>query len=281
MAQQSLNIYLNQVVEAKDNLAEILKGVIENIQVGCVSEAIKNKAGSGNPEAGVINYKRFKNAVLESKGTARTAGKGTAVKDVNIAINLNDDKEIVEELQYKDIQLLGVSALVQRRALNQAKRIQAYLDTKFFSTAKTAGTAYAGSKTDYKDILDELIVTAKETSSDYIDGIDAIDLVIVLDGKARKSLKKDLDALPNGTKPQNGEIGIYDSIPVYESNRMPAGCHIMVMLNGAVAEPWMLSNYEAEKVPFDDAVAVENFLYCGAGALNPEAIYFFADAISA
>jgi len=281
MAQTSLNIYLNQVESAKDNLAEILKGVVENIQVGAVSEAIKNKNGSGNPEAGVINYKRFKNATLNAKGTARTAGAGVAVKDVNIPVNMNDDKEIVEELQTKDIKLFGVPALVQRRAFNQARRIQAYLDTKFFATAKAAGTAYAGSKTDLKDILDDLIVSAKTTASDYIDGIDIMDLCIVGDAQGIKALKNDMDALPHGTVAANAIVGSYDGIDLFESNRMPSGTHWMVMLKGAVAEPWFVSDYQAEKVPFDDAIAVESFLYVGAAALNPEAIYYYAETISA
>lgn len=279
MAQNSLNIYVD--ADTKDTLNTVLKGVVENIQVGAVSEAIKNKQGSGSPEAGTITYKRFKNAALNSKGTARTAGKGTALLDATVTINLDDDKEIVEELQTKDVKLFGVAGMVAKRAENHAKRVIAYLDRKFFSTAKSAGTAYAGSKTAYDDILDEMIVTAKETSSDYIDGIDAEDLVIVLDGAARKALKNKMDQLPLGSNSHDSIIGRYDGVDVYESNRLGQGVHIFVMLKGSVAEPWFMSEYEAEKIPLDDAVAVENFLYCGCGALNPEAIYYFAETISA
>lgn len=278
MAQNSLNVYTDLAQETKDALNQVLKGVVENIQVGAVSEAIKNKRGSGNPEAGTIQYKRFANAVLKSKGTARLAGKGSPLEDENILINLNDDKEIVEELQNKDVKLLGIPALAERRRANFSKRVIAYLDTKFFATAKGAGTAYAGEQTNVDKILDEMIVTAKTTQSVYIDGIDAEDLVIVLDAQWRKDMKNKLDALPNGTDPRNGLIGRYDSIDVHESNRLGSGVHAFVMLKESVAEPWFLSEYQAEKVPFDDAIALENFLYCGAGALNPEAIYYYAEA---
>lgn len=278
MAQNSLNVFTDLTQETKDQLAQVLAGVIENIQVTAVSEKIKNKQGSGDPEGGTIQYKRFANATLQAKGTARTAGKGNPLEDENILINLNDDKEIVEELQKKDVKLLGIPALAEKRKANFAKRVSAYLDTKFFATAKSAGTAYAGEQTNVDKIIDEMIVTAKTVSSDYIDGIDAEDLVIVLDAEWRKEFKTKLDALPNGTAPRNGLIGMYDSIDVHESNRLGSGVHCFVMLKGAVAEPWYVSDYNAEKIPLDDAIALENFLYCGAGALNPEAIFYCAEA---
>ena len=277
MAQNSLNVFTDLTQEEKDKLKDVLAGVIENIQVSAVSERIKNRRGSGNPEGGSITYKRFKNAVLAAKGTARAAGKGTPLQDENIIINLDDDKEIVEELQNKDVKLLGVPALAEKRMANFSRRVAAYLDTKFFATAKAAGTAYAGEGAEAKDIIDDMIVDAKTTQSAYIDGIDADDLVIVLDAEFRKEMKNDLDELPNGTTPSNGLIGRYDSIDVHESNCLGEGVHVFVMLKESIAQPWYVTEYNAEKIPLDDAIALENFLYCGAGALNPEAIYYHAE----
>lgn len=274
--QPALNIadYTDQTT--MDNLAEVLDGVIENIQVSAVSEALKNRRGSGDPKGGSVEYKRFVNAQLKDKGTARTAGKGDAVIADPVIVNLNDDKEIIEELQMKDVKLYGIDGMAQRRKANFAKRIEAYLDRKFFAEAVSGGTAYTGAKTDTKEILDEMIVSAKETQSDFIDGIDAEDLAIVLNGTARKDMKNDLDALPNGTSPANGAIGAYDSIIVHESNRMPEGVDILVMLKESVAQPWFVDDYQAEKVPFDDAIALESFLYSGRETLVPEAIAYHA-----
>jgi hypothetical protein len=77
--QATLNIqdYLNE--EVNDNLQEILSGVIENIQTSAVSEALKNKEGSGDPTSGSVEYKRFVNANLVDKGTAREARAGVKV----------------------------------------------------------------------------------------------------------------------------------------------------------------------------------------------------------
>ncbi len=276
--QASLNIqdYLNE--EVNDNLQEILSGVIENIQTSAVSEALKNKEGSGEPTSGSVEYKRFANAELVDKGTARTAGAGVKVKAKPIIININDDKEIIEELQLKDVKLYGIDGMAEKRKGNFIKRVIAYLDRKFFATTVTAGTQFTrGTLTAEKDILDAMIVEAKSTQSDFIDGIDVEDLAIVLSPAWRKAVKNDLDELPNGTSPSNGAIGMYDSIIVHETHRLPEGVNAIVTLKGAVAQPYYLSEYAAEKIPFDDAIALETFLYNGSGALSDEAILYDAD----
>lgn len=273
--QAALNIadYTDQ--STMDNLAEVLDGVIENIQVSAVSEALKNTNGSGNPEGGSVEYKRFVNAVLENKGTARTAGAGAKVIAKPVIVNLDDDKEIVEELQIKDVKLYGIDGMAEKRKGNFSKRIIAYLDRKFFAEAVTSGTQFTrGSLNTPKDIIDAMIVQAKETSSDFIDGIDAEDLALVVNGTYRKALKNELDELPNGTAPSNGAIGTYDSVTVYESNRLPEGVNAIVMLKGAIAQPRLISDYQAEKVPFDDAIALETFLYTGVETLVPEAVIY-------
>lgn len=275
--QPALNIadYTDQTV--MDNLAEVLDGVIENIQVSAVSEALKNRNGSGDPQGGTVEYKRFVNAELKAKGTARTAGAGDKVIAKPVIVNLNDDKEIVEELQMKDVKLYGIDGMAERRKANFARRIEAYLDRAFFTEVVNGGTQFTrGSLTELKAILDAMIVSAKETQSDFIDGIDAEDLAIVLNGTARKELKNDLDALPNGTEPQNGAIGAYDSVVVYESNRLPENVDMIVTLKGAVAQPYFIDDYQAEKVPFDDAIALESFIYSGRKTLVPEAIIYDA-----
>ena len=279
--QASLNIadYTNQ--ETMDNLAEVLDGVIENIQTSAVSEALKNKNGSGNPESGSVEYKRFVNAELKTKGTARTAGKGEKVVAKPIIINLDDDKEIIEELQIKDVKLYGIDGMAEKRKANFAKRVIAYLDRKFFAEAVNAGTQFdTTGLSGAKAIVDGMIVAAKETQSDFIDGIDAEDLALVVNGTYRKEIKNDLDELPNGTAPSNGRIGMYDSLEVFESNRLPSGINAIVMLKESVAQPHFLSEYGAEKVPFDDAIALETFLYSGRGALAPEAIIYTGSVAS-
>jgi len=279
--QPALNIadYTDQT--KMDNLAEVLDGVIENIQVGAVSEALKNTNGSGDPKGGSVEYKRFVNSQLVDKGSARLAGKGAKVIAKPVIVNLDDDKEIVEELQIKDVELYGIDGMAAKRKENFAKRIIAYLDRKFFTEAVNGGTQFTrGSLTGAKDIIDAMIVAAKETSSDFIDGIDAEDLALVVNGTYRKALKNELDELPNGTAPANGAIGTYDSVVTYESNRLPAGVNCIVMLKGSIALPRLISDYAVEKVPFDDAIALESFIYSGVKTLVPEAIIYDGETAS-
>ena len=274
MAQKSLNVLINGT-STKDDLAVVLDGVLENIQVSAVSEAIKNKNGSGSPQSGAVEYKRLANATLADKGTARQAGKGSQLKAETISVLIDTDKEIVEEVTTKDLKLYGVAGMAQKRADNQSKRIASFLDKTFFDVAVKAGTQFTrGSLTGPKEIVDAMIVQAKNTSSDFIDGIDAEDLVLVLDGSYRKALKNDLDSLPNGTRPENGRIGVYDSVEVFESNRLPENVHAIVMIRGAVAQPYFVSEYDFEKIPLDDNYAIENFLYCGTKALMKETIIY-------
>ena len=278
--EKSLNIALYGT-ETNDDLREVLDGVIENIQTSAVSEVLKNREGSGDPTSGSVEYKRFVNAELEDKGTARTAQGGAKVIAKPVIVNLDDNKEIIEELQIKDVKLYGIAGMAEKRKANFSKRVIAYLDRKFFAEAVDGGSRFdRNGLTDEKEILDAMIVQAKSTQSDFIDGIDAEDLAIVLSPAWRKAIKNDLDELPNGTTPSNGAIGMYDSIIVYESHRLPEGVNAIVMLKGAVAEPYFLSEYATEKVPFDDAIALETFLYCGAETLVPEAILYDADAVT-
>ena len=279
--EKALNIadYTDQTT--MDNLAEILDGVIENIQTSAVSEALRSKRGSGDPTSGSVEYKRFVNAQLKDKGSARTAGKGEKVVAKPVIINIDDDKEIVEELQLKDVKLYGIDGLAEKRKANFAKRVIAYLDRKFFAGCVSEGTQFnRGALTDVKDIIDAMIVQAKETQSDFIDGIDAEDLALVVNGSYRKALKNDLDNLPNGTSPENGAIGMYDDLVTYESNRLPEGVNCIVMLKESYALPHYITDYAPEKIPFDDAIALENFVYSGEGALNPEAILYDGTSLS-
>ncbi len=276
--QKSLNIEEYMTEDVMDNLAETLDGVIENYQAECVSEALKAKNGSGDPTTGSVEYKRFANATIKDKGTARSNGKGDKVQAKPIFINIDDDKEIIEELQEKDIKLYGIDGMAQKRSGNAKNVIKTYFDRKFFKTARDAGTQIARESNDTaKIIVDRLIDTAKTTKNDFIDGLSEDEIALVVNSKYHRELKDYMDDLPNGTNPTNGLFGMYQSVETYESNRMPSDVPAMVMLKEAVALPNYLSEYDAEKIQFDDAIALELFAYSGSGALVPEVILYDCD----
>lgn len=274
ITQEALNIML-QDGETKDNLKQVLSGVLENVSARAISEQIKAKNGSGTPEGGVIEYKRFANAELKDKGTARKQGKGDPVNSKPVKVYIDTDKEIVEELQGKDIKLYGIDGMAERRKPNHQSAIIRYLDREFF--AKVLEGTKVEAKANVQDTIDDLLERARTLQNDFIDGIESDLLVIVVDSKYRKGMKKILDELPNGTDPKEQAIGMYDSVRVYESNRMPKGVRCVVMMDGAIAQPYYVSEYSAEKVPFDDAVALEDFLFKGTKALMEDTIFYVED----
>ncbi len=277
ITQEALNIMM-QDGTTKENLKQVLSGVLENVSARAVSEQIKAKNGSGTPEGGVIEYKRFVNAELKDKGTARKAGEGDKLKAKPVKVYIDTDKEIVEELQGKDVKLYGIDGMAERRKVNHQSAIVRYLDREFF--AKVLEGTKVEAKESIQDTIDDLLYKARNLQNDFIDGIESDMLVIVVDSTYRKGMKKILDELPNGTDPKEQAIGMYDSVRVYESIRMPAGVRCVVMMDGAIAQPYYVSEYGAEKVPFDDAVALEDFLYKGTKALMEDTIFYVQDGAS-
>lgn len=276
ITQEALNIMM-QDGETKENLKQVLSGVLENVSARAVSEQIKAKNGSGTPEGGVIEYKRFVNAELKDKGTARKAGEGDKVKAKPVKVYIDTDKEIVEELQGKDVKLYGIDGMAEKRKVNHQSAIVRYLDREFF--AKVLEGTKIAAKATVQETIDELLTNARTLKNDFIDGIESDLLVIVVDSKYRKDMKKILDDLPNGTDPKEQAIGMYDSVRVYESTRMPSGVRAVVMMDGAIAQPYYVSEYGAEKIPFDDAVALEDFLYKGTKALMEDTIFYVQEEV--
>ena len=129
----ALNILLD--TNGQEYLAELYGKVIEGVQKALVSTGMKNMDLSGDPVSGSVEAKRFVNATSKAYGTARTAGKGDSVKAKPVTVAINTDKEIVEELEEKDVRLYGVDGVLERRAGNHILRMAAELDNAFFTAA--------------------------------------------------------------------------------------------------------------------------------------------------
>ena len=97
----ALNILLES--DGKEYLAELYGKTIEGVQKALISGSMKNMDLSGDPVSGTVEAKRFVNATPKNYGTARTAGKGDAVKAKPVTVAIDTDREIVEELEQKDV----------------------------------------------------------------------------------------------------------------------------------------------------------------------------------
>ena len=109
-----------------DKLAESYGKVIDSIQKGAISEKIKNTDYSGDPTTGSVEVNRFNNAASNNYGTARTAGAGSKlINGGKVTINLNQDKEIVEEKT--------TGQTNEEKAINAVKKVWGAEEGVYFS----------------------------------------------------------------------------------------------------------------------------------------------------
>lgn len=273
MGVESLNILLDP--EGKMLLSELDKGIIENIRTNTISSQLKNQELSGVPTAGLVYARRFANAVGKNYGTARAAGKGDSLKGKKVEIPIDQDKEYIEELEEKDIALLGVSGLLNSRSDNQKLVMVADLDTKFFAEAENAGTAYTAPSTanTIPKILENSIVTLSTIKTDYVTGVPRSLINIVASEEYYSEIRDELDHISNtGITTQMGDFGKYHDVPVFHSSNLPDTVNFITMIKGAIAQPVMVKPYKAEKIPLSEAFAVELFVYYGTKAVTPELI---------
>lgn len=267
--------------EAKEFLAEKYAGVIANVQKITTSGRIKNTDLSGDPESGTLVAKRFVNATSQNYGTARTAGKGNELKDKEVTIPIDQDKEFVEEIEEKDIKLLGVEGLIDKRSRNHTLRMAAELDEKFYAQAETEGTKFAPAEgvTVLQDIVESSIVTLETLKNNYIDGLDRSMLSVVMSPETYSKMRSYLDTLTNtNVDTTSEEFFGYHGVKVFSSTRLPKDVKFMTMMDGSVAQPVMSHPYKAERIPLSDAVALELFFYYGTKAVTPETILYYTGA---
>lgn len=261
-------------------LDEAYAGVLENVQKTAVSSQIKNTELSGDPTAGTVEAKRFANSSSQAYGTARTAGKGNKVKGKTVTIPIDTDREFVEEIEQKDISLLGVDGLIAKRSANHAMRLAAELDTKFFAVGKQEGTAFTPSGvTAIQDIIEQAIVTLETLKTDYIDGLDRSMMSLTLDPTTYSAMRQYLETVVNtNIDTTKEEFYLYHGVKVFNSTRLPAKTKFELMIDGSIAQPVRSNPYSAEKIPLSEAYAVEMFVYYGTKAVTPETILTYTVA---
>lgn len=267
------------------DLAEIYGLVIENVQKSTLSTALKSQQYTGNPAAGSVEFKRFVNSTSKDYGTARTAAKGDKVTAPPTTVNLDQHKEIVEEVSKFDLDTFGVASVLQRRADNHVLSMAATLDRAFFQAAATEGTAFtpAAGVTAVNEIAESMIQALETTKNEYVDGVDRALMALVLSpaqyGKLRTFL--DTQSTPNVDTAAE-EFGLYHGVKVYSCTRLPTGTNGLCMVQGAVAQPVVSDQYGSpEKIPFSNDFAVSLFYDYGVKALTPDLIQVWKDSTAA
>lgn len=257
----------------KDQLAESYGHLIESVQKNSVSEQIKNFEYSGDPSTGSIEIDRFANAAAQDYGTARSGGKGSAlVNSGKVTVNLDTDKEIVEEIETKDARMFGIPDIMARRADNHARQMSANLDSAFFTTAEAEATAVTVTDTNIGDVAEAMVQSVESVKNSYVDGVDRNMIVLTMSPAAFGKLRNHQDfATVPGNDFAAAEVGLFHGVQVFSNVRQTAA--IIAMIRGAVAQPVHVSAYsEPEKIPLSNAYAVELFYSYGTKAVMPDLI---------
>lgn len=290
----SLSILLS--TSGKDQLAEKYGPVIENLQKATISGALKNTELSGDPTTGTVEAKRFVNAASAAYGTARAAQKGTGVKASPVTVALNVDKEIIEEIEEKDVRLYGVDNVINRRVSNHDKSMERELERAFFKEAATAGTTITLTKTSINEKVEELIQSIEATKNDFVDGVDRDMISIVLDTATYGELRSFLDTgTHNANVDTNAkEFGLFHGVRVYSSVYLPTltapaadskttttTVHMIGMVNGSVALPVMPTVAAPEKIQLSNAIGFGIFYSYGAKAVMPDLIKVVSTSVTA
>ena len=271
--QDALNIFVNG--ETKDKLAETYGEVIEAVQKGAVSEQIKNKNYSGDATTGSVEINRFKNAIVNDKGTARAGGKGKALDNGGkVTVTVDTDKEIVEELAVKDVKLHGLAGMAEKRKANHVKRMIAYLDKEFFACAEREGTKIEFTKTTIQEKLEELILSVETTVNDYVDGVERDMIVLTVSPTVYSDLENYIDSVPNSLTGVTDEV--FHKVRIFSSHRQTKPA--IAMIEGAVAQLVTTDEYDAEKIPLSNDIALELFFSKGTKSVMPDLIKY-ADTI--
>lgn len=269
----AMNIATNAGGTTPDLLAESYGKVIDSIQKGAISEQIKNKDYSGDPTTGSVEVDRFKNAASNDYGTARTAAKGDKVLNTGkVTINIDTDKEIVEELEAKDIALYGVDNLIGRRAGNHAKRMIATLDNAYFGALETAATTVTlgAGVTAIEDVVEAMIQSIETVNNDWVDGVDREDICLTLTPSAYGKLRNHIDKVMVVNDAGEEEVAMFHGVRVFSNTRQTAA--IIATIFGSGAQPVMVKEYQDEKIPLSDAHAVELFYSYGTKVVTPDLV---------
>lgn len=271
---ESLNILTTD--NGKEYLQELYGKVIENVQKELISVSMKNTDLSGSPEAGSVEAKRFANATTQDYGTAREARKGNAVKAKPVIVAIDQDKEIVEELEQKDISLYGVDGVLERRAKNHVQMLANELDRAFFTEAYNSAenSIIVDETLNIAEMLESVIQKCENMKNEFVDGVPRSMMNLVCSTEYYGKIRNDLDKNQNSNVDTTAEeFYTWHGVKAKSCIHLPEGCKFMLIVDGAVAQPVMTNQYTAEKIGLSEAYAVSLFFHYGTKAVTPDLIF--------
>ena len=254
-----------------EKLAELYGQVIENVQKSALSMRLKNNAWSGDPTSGSVEFDRFANATSRAYGTARAAGEGDKLRSGKVTVNIDTDREIVEEISRKDVKLYGVANIMARRAVNHDKVVAAELDRAFFDELVSAGSVHSFSASNVEDKFEELVQLVETTTNQFVDGVDRSQIVVTVSPAIYGQLKNKLNTL-NDRGSEDENIQGLNGVEVLSNTRQTADW--IVFTYQSVGQPVTADKYQDEKINLANDHAVELFYSYGTKCLTPDLVHY-------
>lgn len=265
--------------ETLDALMEKYAEVIDMVQKGAISQQIKNINLSGDPEAGSVVVRRMATSIARTLGTARTGRAGDKLSNNGVTINLNVDKEIVEEIARKDIDMYGIPDILAKRVVNHELAMIRDLDTAFFTEAEAKGTDVdVSGESTIEAKLEALIQAVETVENDNVDGVDREMLVVTLKPSVYGDLRNYLDTVTN---PNGQSYEVFHDVRVFSNVRQTEDAICMAM--GSIAQPVHATPYAESDIPLSNDKAVMLFYSYGTQAVMSDLIAYadFSDEVSA
>ncbi len=297
MAQtNALSIYLENAT-TQAFLRNVIVGIFENYQKTSISARLKSKNANLTKRAGSYEFKRFANATVRDYGTARAAGKGDKLVAPPVLVNLDQDKEIVEEVNFFDADGSftedSFQEFVNKRKINFELSLADWLDSQFFATVSAQGTAATTLKdaggaaitgldlsgkirTQLEKVIGAVEKTGKNgTENKYVRGVDRRFMSLVLDSQVYGLLRDELnDCYSFAGNTADEVLSGINGVAVFSSVNLPEGCPYQLIVMDSVAQPAYEKGFEFEKIPLSMDYAMEMFFRYGTKVIAPElAIY--------
>ena len=242
-------------------LAEQYGTLITNFNKRSLSSQLKGRNFTGDATSGSVEYQRVENTVAKTYGTARAAGKGDAIVADPIVVNLNVKKELVAEIENMDAKLGTVDNIVSVKTSQHEGALVVELDNAFFGAIEAvtgAEVTLTADDSDYGVAFEELVQGIETLSNDFVNGVDRSMISVTLTPAVYGSLRTKFDSIIG----QGGEEFVaYHGVRVHSNVRQTKD--MVLIVDGAVAQPLLVSNYAASNIELSDAAAICSFFYYG------------------
>lgn len=269
------NIFINESDKAK--LQHSIAGVIDNYEKKTLSYLLKNQTGRPEGSASMA-FKRFANAVSKAYGTARTAGKGDNLVVPEVIVNLDQKKEIIEEMNKFDLVTFGVAGIVEKRQGNFRASLTRALEKDFFKAALVGGTLKGGiSTTNIEDVIEGKIQALETVSNNFVDGVERDQMALVLKPAIFGVLKNKLNDIANTefVRVEGETIKAFNGVATFSSTYLPANVDGVLMVRGQIGQPLYVDEYGLDKLPLSNEWAIELFYDYGVKVLASDIVFTF------